>query len=199
MSFLKNLVLVLLGILIGVGSVGIGMLFIYPAPSEVIKILPTNTPSPAIIYITGEVRKPGIYAVPEGSRLIDVIRAAGGFRDTADPKAMDLAKVVKDGDKITVPTSEGGLTASDFPDLIITDDGLANTSENTNPDSDVLDLNLATKAELESLPGIGPTLAQRILDYRDEYGDFYAVEEIAEVPGISKALMYELQAYLTVQ
>lgn len=199
MSFLKNLVLILLGILIGIGAVGIGQLFLNSAPSEGIKILPTDTPSPVVVYVTGEVRKPGIYALPEGSRLIDVIRSAGGFKDTADPKVMDLAQLVKDGEKFDVPMADEDLTANDFPDLIISDDGLANTDTTPAVDGAILDLNSATKAELESLPGIGPTLAQRILDYRDEYGDFYAVEELAEISGINEALMNELQAYLTVQ
>jgi len=199
MSFLKNLVLVLLGILIGIGSVGIGQLLLHPTVSEGIKILPTETPSPVVVYIAGEVRKPGIYALPDGSRLIDAIRAAGGFKDSADPSVLELAKIIKDGDNFNVPLAEKDLTTSDFPDLVISEDGLANVSDPINSSTDVLDLNLATKAELETLPGIGPTLAQRILDYRDEYGDFYAVKELAEVPGISEALMNELQAYLTVQ
>lgn len=199
MSFLKNLVLILLGILIGIGAVGIGQLFLKTTPSEGIKILPTETPTPVVVYITGAVRKPGIYALPEGSRLVDVVREAGGFKDTADPKAMDLAQLVMDGDKIDVPTTDEDLASTDFPDLVISDDGLANAVDTAPVAGDAIDLNTATKAELESLPGIGPTLAQRILDYRDEYGDFYSVEELAEVPGISEALMNELTAYLTVE
>lgn len=196
MNFLKNLVLVLLGILIGIGAVGVGQLVFTPTETPGIKLLPTNTPAPIVVYISGEVRKSGVYAVPDGSRVIDVVKAAGGFKDTADPTTMDLAALVRDGIKIRVPTADEELTSDDFPELVISGDGLANTSD---PNGiDILDLNSATKAELESLPGIGPTLAQRILDYRDEYGDFLDVDELAEVPGISESLMNDLAAYVTV-
>lgn len=196
MNFLKSLVLVLLGILIGIGAVGVGQLVLAPDDHPGITLLPTNTPSPIVVYISGEVRKSGVYAVPEGSRVIDVVKLAGGFKDTADPTSLDLAALVRDGVKIRVPTADEILTTDDFPELVISGDGLAN--DNDPQSTNIIDLNTATKSELESLPGIGPTLAQRILDYRDEYGDFIDVEELAEVPGISETLMNNLAAYVTV-
>jgi len=197
MNFWKSFVLILLGILIGIGAVGVGQLLFIQPQGEGIKILPANTPAPVVVYITGEIRKPGVYALQEGSRLIDLVRVAGGFKDSADPTSIDLAVILKDGQNFNIPTADVTLSPSDFPELIISQDGLANV--NSQAIEEPLNLNRATKSQLEDLPGIGPTLAQRILDYREEYGDFYDVQELTSVPGISESLMNELAAYLTVK
>jgi len=197
MDFWKSFVLILLGILIGIGAVGVGELLFVQPKGEGIKILPTYTPAPVVVYINGEIRKPGVYSLQEGSRLIDLVRVAGGFKDSADPTSIDLAAFLKDGDNFNIPGADEALSPSSFPELVISHDGLAD--ENSQVIKETLNLNQATKSELENLPGIGPTLAQRILDYREEYGDFYDVQELASVPGISVSLMNELAAYVTVK
>ena len=197
MDFWKSFVLIVLGIMIGIGAVGVGELLFVQPRGEAIKILPTNTPAPVVVYINGEIRKPGVYSLTEGSRLIDLVRVAGGFKDSADPTSIDLASFLKDGENFYIPHADEALSPSSFPELVISQDGLAD--ENSQVMEVTLNLNQATKSELENLPGIGPTLAQRILDYREEYGDFYDVKELASVPGISESLMNELAAYVTVK
>lgn len=199
MDFWKGLVLLVLGILIGIGSVGVGQILFFQPEGEVIKLLPTHTPSPVVVYISGEVRKPGVYALPKGSRLIDLIRTAGGFKDSADPTLLDLASMLQDGENFRIPSAEEKFSTSDFPELVISENGLANTNSFGDGSNEPININLANKSQLESLPGIGPTLAQRIIDYRMEYGDFYDIEELTSVSGISITLVNELAAFITVK
>lgn len=197
MDFWKSFVLVLLGILIGIGAVGVGQILFIQPKGEGIKLLPTNTPAPVVVYIAGEIRKPGVYSLQEGSRLIDLVRVAGGFKDNVDPTLLDLASILKDGQNFNIPGADEAISSADIPELVISQDGLANVS--SLGIEEALNINRATKSQLESLPGIGPTLAQRILDYREEYGDFYDVQELSSVPGISVTLMNELAAYVTIK
>jgi competence protein ComEA len=141
------------------------------------------------VHVGGAVRNPGLYQLADGSRVYDAVRAAGGTTDDADLDALNLASKVKDGDKILVPArvepgadpppggqaGGGGVMAG----------GLVN-------------LNSATPEQLDSLPGIGPSTAQKIIAYRTEHGGFRTVDELMEVPGIGPAKFAELKDHVTV-
>lgn len=117
------------------------------------------------VHVAGAVREPGLYRLEEGQRVDDAVRAAGGALDDADLDAVNLAAKLGDGDKVVVPTvgGDGG------------GEGEAGGKVN---------LNTADAAALETLPGIGPALAERILAYREEHGGFRAVEDLLKVSGI---------------
>jgi competence protein ComEA len=121
------------------------------------------------------VQRPGLVELPAGSRVADALAAAGGALPETDLSTLNLARKVTDGELITVgvPTPSGGPGAP-------------------------LNLNTATVAELEALPGVGPVLAQRIVDYRDEHGGFRTVDELNDVPGIGEATFRELEPRVAV-
>lgn len=138
-----------------------------------------------ILHIIGAVQNPGIVRIKEGSRIVDVIEAAGGITEDADISKINLAYIVEDGQKIFVPsitdeiTEETEYVTSESGDNIIVDD---NEGDNV-----MVNINKATQTELETLPGIGPAMALRIIEHREENGDFENIEEIKNVKGIGDA------------
>ena len=144
-----------------------------PARSSPAKLL--------VVDVAGAVRRPGLYRLRSGSRIDDAIAAAGGPKAKAQLDGVNLAAPVADGEQVVVPGSGAG--------------GVAATSPPTagSTPSAPLDLNSATLEQLESLPGIGPVTAQKILDYRQQHGAFHAVDELQGVPGIGPAHMAQLK------
>ena len=133
------------------------------------------------VHVLGEVAEPGLYILDPDARLVDALAAAGGTLDTADLQAVNLARPVSDGEQIVVPAQGTGPAA----------DGGAGASA-VGADGRV-DLNAATQADLETLPRIGPALAQRILDWWEQNGRFRAVEDLLAVPGIGDKLLAGLR------
>jgi len=138
-----------------------------------------------ILHVIGAVKNPGIVKIKEGSRIVDVIEAAGGITEDADISKINLAYIIEDGQKIFVPsradeiTEETEYVTSESGDNIIVDD---NEGENS-----MVNINKATQTELETLPGIGPAMALRIIEHREENGNFENIEEIKNVKGIGDA------------
>lgn len=138
-----------------------------------------------ILHIVGAVKNPGIVKIKEGSRIVDVIEAAGGVLEDADTSKINLAYVVEDGQKIFVPsitdeiTEETEYVTSKSGDNIIIDN---NEGENI-----MVNINKGTQTELETLPGIGPAMALRIIEHRKENGNFENIEDIKNVKGIGDA------------
>jgi competence protein ComEA len=128
------------------------------------------------VHVAGAVLRPGLVSVPTPARIADAIAAAGGAAALADLGAMNLAAVVADGDRIHVPEKGDPLVSSD---------------EETA--SGEVDLNRATVAELQALPGIGPVIAARIVAHRTDNGPFAAVEDLLDVPGIGETRLAELR------
>lgn len=129
------------------------------------------------VHVAGAVRRPGLYRLPAGSRIDDALHRAGGPARRADLSAVNLATKLEDGRQVLVPerlpaTAPAASTASPAP-----------PSSGTAPNAPV-NLNTATLEQLDTLDGVGPGIAQRILDYREQHGGFRRVEELAEVPGI---------------
>ncbi len=133
-----------------------------------------------VLHITGEVNTPGVVEIDEGARLIDAIDKAGGLTKNADVEKINLAYVVKDGQKINIPSINSVETdtyiTDDIGENIIIDDNSSN--------SNLVNINTATQTELETLTGIGPSTALKIIKYREENGKFKSIEDIKNVSGI---------------
>lgn len=191
---MKNFLLVAVGALFGVTLVGLFVIFSGQKNSNSITILPTETPTPLVVYINGDVKEPGVYRLLPGSRIVDLVKVAGGFLDGANYEKFNLAAILVDGQQINIGSENG---AAPTPMLVIGDSGLK--SSLLSPDFQPTNLNTASADDLISLPGIGPTLAQRIIDFREQYGDFSSVDDLTLVQGISSTLIEEVRAYLTVE
>lgn len=132
------------------------------------------------VHIVGEVLKPGIYNLPSDSRVFDVIFAAGGFTPKADQGSINLARPVSDGEQITV-IAKGEIQAS-------------STAAGT---AKPISLNRGSQAELENLPGVGPTLAARIIDWRLANGGFKKMDDLKAVTGIGSKLFAQIKSKAT--
>jgi competence protein ComEA len=136
-----------------------------------------------VVAVSGRVHKPGLVRLPAGSRVADAIDAAGGALPGTDLSMINLARKVADGELIVV-----GLAISAMP--ATPPAGGAGTG--------LVNLNTATLEQLQTLPGVGPVLAQRIIDYRESNGAFRSVEDLRKVSGIGDARFNELKARVTV-
>ncbi|MDG2496758.1 MAG: ComEA family DNA-binding protein [Aquiluna sp.] len=128
------------------------------------------------VHVVGEVSQPGLYELDYGSRVRDVVAAAGGFTSDAVESSVNLARLVYDGEQVVI---------------------LAESQMATAESDGFISLNRATSSQLETLPGIGPALAGRILAYRDEIGSFASVDQLLEVTGIGSKLFEQLKVNLT--
>lgn len=133
-----------------------------------------------VVHVAGLVARPGVYELPAGSRVIDAVEAAGGAIAGTDLSQLNLARLVVDGEQVAVgvPPAPGGAGAPAGP----------LGTEEVAP----IDLNVATEADLDSLPGVGPVLAARIVAWRQENGRFSSVDELLEVSGIGEATLGDI-------
>ena len=138
-----------------------------------------------IVHVRGRVVDAGVFALPAGSRVIDAIEAAGGVRAGASIGDLNLARILVDGEQVAVGVKD----TRDAPSGTV-----AATPGTEAPIADgLVDLNAASATELEALPGIGPVLAERIVQWREDNGPFTDVEVLGEVSGIGDALMAQLR------
>jgi competence protein ComEA len=157
------------------------------------------SPTPLLIavYISGAVAKPGVYLLPEGSRIGDAVQAAGGPSAEANIEAVNLAARVSDEQHITVPRQgETPVAAAQKPTG--RPSHATATPATAQRVNGKVDLNTATAKELESLPGIGEVLAGRIVEYRNANGPFKAIEDIMNVAGIKEAVFAQIRDLVTV-
>jgi competence protein ComEA len=153
-------------------------------PEPTLTPKPTQTPEPILVYVTGEVNNPEtMLTLLFGSRVSDAIDAAGGLTENADIERVNLAAIARDGDQIHVPA--------------IGDDESVETTLATPSGGEVVYLNSATLEELQTLPGIGTTTAQAILDYREENGAFAGLEDLDNVPGIGPSTLENIAALVS--
>jgi competence protein ComEA len=161
-------------------------------PASAVASLPaTATPAPdVVVHVTGAVRRPGLVDLPGGSRVDDAVSAAGGATHRADLASVNLARVLVDGEQIVVlrkGQAAAALVGAPGP-----------PGDSSAAPGQPVDLNSATLEQLDGLPGVGPVLAQRILDWRTAHGRFSSVDELTEVSGIGERTLADLRALVRV-
>jgi competence protein ComEA len=170
-------------------------------------VLVTSTPAPLVVHVVGAVSLPGVYEIPAGGRLQDAIEAAGGLLPNADTQALNLAALLQDGIQLVIPTKLSNLLDStgsklggiDLGSGVGTGTPYADSSTVFTPTpGGLININIAGLAELDSLPGIGPVIAQNIIDYRIMNGPFISIEDIQKVSGIGPSKYEAIKDLITV-
>ena len=166
-----------LGAVAGV-LIALSLFVVFSGKSEEVvaeSVVPTQMVAPALVIdVTGEVVSPGVYELPAGSRVIDAIKAAGGAKAKAALSDLNLARVIKDGEQIYV-------------DLIYAAGARSRAGVKASAPRGPININRATASDLDSLDGIGPVIAKRIIAFRTTNGPFTAVEDLLKVSGIGDA------------
>lgn len=157
--------------------------------------------SAIIVHIIGEVNKPGVVKLEEGARIIDAISAAGGQTENADLSKVNLAYIVEDGTQIYIPKYNENLTdisliREDAGEGIIKE-SVVNNETSTNKTK--VNINTATKEKLITLPGIGDSMAEKIIEYRTQNGKFEKVEDIKKVSGIGESKFNNIKDMITIK
>ena len=153
-----------------------------------------------VVHIMGAVKNEGIVELNEGARVSDAINSAGGLAEDADMSKINLAYLLEDGVKIRIPSIN-----DEHTEEYITTDGVEivesssqTTQSGGNSKSGLININTANETELDSLPGIGPSIAAKIINYREENGDFASIEDIKNVNGIGDSKFEELKDLICV-
>lgn len=204
---------VIFGLLAAVAVAGAGLFYLKqptPPPIEIAAVdptptatatpqpLPTATPGPVRVYITGAVATEDVYFMPPGSIIKDVVEAAGGFTAEADHTRINLALEVQDQQQIHVPRRDEASPPPPVQGGATPRPARAKTIDLA-PAAGVINLNTATLEELDTLPGIGPAIAKRIIEYRDNTGRFATIEDITQVSGIGEATLAKIKPLITVE
>src|SRR5579863_5878919 len=158
----------------GVGSAGLAA----PRPAA-------RAPAPVLVVdVVGAVRRPGLYRLPQGSRIADALSRAGGETRGADPLLVNLAAPLADGEQVIVPTvvGSGSVGAAAAP-----------ASAGTPSPAAPVDLNVATAEQLDALPGVGPVTAEKIIAYRQAHGPFTSVDQLDAISGIGPSRIADLK------
>ncbi len=154
---------------------------------------PAPTPDRIIkIFITGEVIHPGVYEMQDGDRIIDAVRVAGGFSEVADPDRIDQAQRVRDEMRIEIPRRVPSPQAGASPDTSLQPTPVQPITTASHAEAR-LNINSASAADLDKLPGIGETLSQRIVDYRVKNGPFRSLDDVRKVPGLNNSVIEKIK------
>lgn len=191
LSHLNRWVLAIVGVLVAVVGLSVTILSwpeARPAATAPAAVPETAEQSPEMIVVSvaGAVNRPGIVELEPGSRVADAIEAAGGLTEGADPGFLNLARLVADGDLVAVPDASASGAAVPGPD-----------GSSGGGTGGLVNINVASAQELDALNGIGPVLAERIIEYRESNGSFQSVDELSEVSGIGSALLEQLREQVT--
>jgi competence protein ComEA len=187
MQNLKSTLYLASGILFGLFLAALAWVVARNPSGEAVVLRPVPTETPLIVHITGAVPRPGVYALPQGARVQDAISAAGGFLAEAEKSQINLAALLEDGEKLDIPYLEGASPVLST----LEPEGVTSTTE-------LIDINTASSVELEELPGIGPTTAQKIVEYREQNGPFLSPEDIINVSGIGPGTYERIKDLITV-
>lgn len=175
------------------GIIVLGLLFLItrqsrPAPIHITPAsppptaAPTDSPGPLVVFVNGQVARPGVIELPQGSILQDAIKASGGYTSEANSEVINLALPLSSGMHIYVPSAEEQNSVA-----------IISTSTPDPSLDHIININTATINELEELPGIGPATAQNIIDYRQTNGLFQEVEALMNVRGIGPGKLEQIQ------
>jgi competence protein ComEA len=187
MQNLKSALYLASGILFGLFLAALVWVVARNPTGQAVILRPVPTERPVIIHITGAVPRPGVYALPQGARVQDAISAAGGFLAEAEKSQINLAALLEDGEKLDIPYVEGASPVLTTP------------APGPSPSpTELIDINTASAAELEALPGIGPTTAQKIVEYREQNGPFVSTQDIINVSGIGPGTYERIKDLITV-
>jgi competence protein ComEA len=184
---MKTWQILILGVLIGLITAGVIILIASPPRGEPVKLLPAPTAHPLLVDVSGAVQQPGIYELPQNSRIQDVLDAAGGTTEKADLTVINLASVVSDGQKIIILSQQTPSTDDKSVSILPPD-----------APSGRMDINTATAAELDKLPGIGAAKAEAIVKYRDQHGSFSSIAQIQNVAGIGPSIFEQIKDLISV-
>ena len=191
---MKNALYVLLGVMAGFVLAGV-LVFISRAPAgEPIVLRPAPTSVPIAVDVSGAVPRPGLYKFPEHARVQDAIDAAGGLLADANVDSLNLAALLQDGQQLDIPYKSGSAPS----ETVILPVSVTETPASSSTGQDLVNINTATLEELDTLPGIGLTTAQKIIDYRTVNGPFATIEDIMNVSGIGPATFDDLKDLITV-
>jgi competence protein ComEA len=184
-------------------------------------VVRTVQPGRVVVYVAGEVARPGVYALPSGARVDAAVRAAGGALPAADPLAVNLAEPLADGERVLVPprgaaadygnastgAAGGGPTAT-VPRVRhrhrLGAGGAAVGPRRARrhhkaPPASPIDLNAADAIQLQQLPGVGPSLAERIVAFREINGAFHSIDELLDVGGMTDRRLDAISSYIVVR
>jgi competence protein ComEA len=191
---MKSWQFIMVGLFIGMLVAAALFLVASPPRGTSVTLLPAPSPAPIVVQVDGEVQNPGVYHLSRESRVQQAIQAAGGLRSAANKEAINLAAKLKDGDKLLVPALGTPVAPPPYASNQGSDTQLLAESTPIGP----VNLNTATFEELQTLPGIGATRAQQIIDYRQQHGSFKTIEELDNVEGIGPAILDKLRQFITV-
>ena len=143
------------------------------------------------VYVCGCVNAPGVYALKPQSRIYEAIEAAGGMSESAAEDCINLAKKLEDQMQVYVPSREEAAAKTGYP-------GADGDGDAGNPADSKININTATAAQLDALPGIGALKADDIVKYREEHGGFASIEELMNIPGIKSGVFDKIKELVTV-
>jgi len=199
----RLLTVVVVSVISGVAIASFGMRLIDDRNGPAIIIDDPRSDATIVVDVSGAVRSPGVYTLSGAARVQDALTAAGATLPSADLSSINLARRLQDEDRLVIPflsdpdatpasTQAGSVQVTVQPsaDAIVRNDEPSTTA--------LIDINSAPVAELDSLPGIGPAIAQRIIDYRTENGPFESIDQLVEIEGVSARMVDELRPLVTV-
>lgn len=191
MQNLKSILYMAAGVLLGLFVALLIWVVARNPRGQAVTLRPVPTEKPIIVHVTGAVPRPGVYALAQGSRVQDAISAAGGFLADANKDGINLARALEDGEQLDIPYQEGAspVIGTEIPPFVVTE---------SSSSSELVNINTASQAELESLPGIGPTTAQKIIQYREQNGPFVNTQDIINVSGIGPGTYERIKNLITV-
>ena len=190
---------ILLGAFLAIIATGVIYLIAIPPRGHPIELLPPPTPAPLVVHIAGAVVKPGVYSLPSGSRVQDVVQAAGGLLDNADSQGINLAAPLRDGEQVSIARLGDAAPTMAAPLPPNRSAGSMEIDKTAPAIAYPINLNTATLEELDALPGIGASKAQAILNYRQKNGPFRRIEDIQKVTGIGPGIFAQIKTLIAVE
>ena len=152
-----------------------------------------------LVHVSGCVKEEKIVSLPDGSRVNDAIEAAGGLTKEADLSNINLAYILEDGEKIYIPKKGEEIPENNSSSMLSPSTSVTSSSSSSSKNTSKVNINKATEAELETIPGIGPSTALKIINYRNENGKFKSIEDVKNISGIGDAKYEKMKNYITIK